>query len=117
MDKKDWDDIIEEPVSEELKHKTMVRVRQELEKSSAKSFDFKWLALLVPGLAALLLFIRQKDDDGELSQTLAQEDDFIDEIKDLSLEELAELDDDFIDDLEFYEDLDILEDWDGSEES
>ncbi|MCJ8277671.1 MAG: hypothetical protein MJK18_12575 [Bdellovibrionales bacterium] len=119
MNKNDWEDILKEPVSEELKHKTLARARQELDSVSTHSFDWRWLAALVPGLAALLIFIRKRTDENtDIETSLAQEDnEFIDEIKDFSAEELAELEDDLLEDLEFYEDLDILEDWDGSEES
>ncbi len=57
----DWDDIVKEKVSEELRHKTLARVRQEMDqKKNSNAFSWNWLLALVPGLAALVFFFNQQ---------------------------------------------------------
>ena len=118
MDKKDWDDIVKEPMSESLKARTMARARQELDQMQKNSvFEWKWLAPLIPGLALLLFFINRDEDTGT-EDSLTADLDYMDDLAELNEQELAELDDDILDDLDLLEDLDILEDWNGqSEES
>lgn len=112
MDKNFWDDIVKEPMSEGLKARTLARARQELDANKAKSFfSIKLLAPLVPGLALLFFYIRQPKDDS--SQVALQDYEVMDDLMDMSSQELAELDEHLINDLEFFEDLEFLEEWDG----
>ena len=118
MDKKDWEDIVKEPMSESLKARTMARVRQELDQKQAGfAFDWKWLMPLIPGMAVLLFFVNKKEEK-ESEDLFTADLEYMDGLTELNEQELAELDDELFDDLDILEDLDVLEDWDGqSEES
>ena len=117
MDKKDWEDIVKEPVSEELRHKTMVRARQELEQleQGTSVFSLKWLIPVIPGLAALLFFINNRSSKNEPS-LLASDEELLNELAQLEQEDIGEFDSEFFSDLDFYDDFEFLEEWDGEEE-
>lgn len=123
MAKNDWDDIVKEKVSEELRHKTLARVRQEMDqKKNSNAFSWNWLLALVPGLAALVFFFNQQKEGSEEDDlpSLAVDDpqeDYLKELASLSDEEIDQYDEEMIEKLDFYKDLDVLEEWDGREES
>lgn len=114
----DWEDTVKEKMSEELKHRTLVRVREELlaQKSSSRS-RMKWLIPAVPGLAALLFLFRSPQDRSSGGALAELDDEWLDEILEIDQSELDEFDAEMMADLELLEDLDVLEVWDGQEES
>ena len=121
MAKNDWDDIVEEKVSEELRHKTMARVRQELNQKKP-AFSWQWIWALIPGLAALVFFFNQKEWEkgSDPISPVAKgegEEDYLTELASLSDKEVDQYDEELIERLDFYQDLDVLEEWDGREES
>jgi hypothetical protein len=117
MSQENWDDILKEKVSEELRHKTMARARTELDHMGThKTFSLSWLIPLVPALAALLFFIRSKESD-ESDLLAKSEESFLKELENMSISELDDFDEDLVANLDFYENLDLLEDWDESGES
>lgn len=113
MDKKDWDDIVQEPMSESLKARTMARARQELDAQREKQtrFHWAWLLPIVPALGALVLFIRQNQ---ESDQPQVAEMEFLEEWTEMSDEALEGLDHELLTDLDLLEDLEVLEEWDGT---
>ncbi len=115
MDKKDWEDIIKEPMSESLKARTMARVRQELDRNREVNsrFNWAWLIPLVPVLGALVLFVRQQKQ-GEGQQSSLVQTDYLDDLTQLSEAELADYDHELLTDLELLEELEVLEEWDGT---
>lgn len=122
MSKNKWDEILHEEVSEELKHRTMVRVRQELEALQEES-SWNFLKFLVPavsGLTAMVLVFRfwQQGEDGSPPQVADNEDlDFLFEVAELVGDNEDEFDLDLIEDMELLEDLEVLEAWDGRDEA
>lgn len=115
MDKKDWEDIVKEPMSESLKARTLARARQELEtiRDTQTRFQWAWLIPLIPVFGALMLFIRQRQDSVTGNPQLAELD-YLQQWMELSDEQLQDLDNELLADLELLEDLEILEEWDGT---
>ncbi len=118
VNRKDWDDIVKEPMSEGLKARTMARARQELDglKEQKTRFSWVWLLPILPALGALVLFIRQRQEDESVGPQIA-ETEYFDELTDLTGDELDGLDHELLVDLELLDDLDVLEEWDGTTES
>ncbi len=117
MDKKDWEDIVKEPMSESLKARTMARARQELDemREQQSRLHWAWLVPILPALGALVLFVRQRQEDQtKNSVLLVSDDEYLDAWTQLSDDELAGLDHEMLRDLDLLEDLDVLEEWDGT---
>ncbi len=122
MKKPNWDDVTKEPMGESLKHRTLARAREELlTHEKEKSFSWStWLFPVVPALAALLFFTRNKklEEDSAGAPLLTSSDkEVLNTLEGLSETELDQLDPDLIANLDFYLELDILEEWDGTDES
>ncbi len=117
MDRRDWEDIVKEPMSESLKARTMARARQELDeiRGQQSRFHWAWLLPILPALGALALFVRQRQhDQADDLSLVASEEEYLETWTQLSDEELVGLDHEMIRDLQLLEDLDVLEEWDGT---
>ena len=114
-----WDEWIKEDVSSELEHKTMTRARQELRSSSESTHFFKVFIPSFGGLTLLAIFFKYKDFFGSSTESQwvqAEQEAVLSELAEWTEEELNELDEELLAELEFFEDFELLEEWDGKED-
>jgi hypothetical protein len=109
-----WDSIIEENVSNELKHRIQVHGELELQKLQKQSF-LKNLIFLISPLGALgvllLMVLRPQQNQKESLVFVPSGKD-----EDLNIMDMIEIEDadlEMLADLDFFEDFDTLEEWNG----
>ena len=117
---KDWDEVLKEDISPELEHKTMARVRQELEKRAETRANSWWLPIvsLVPVLGLLMFFLRPGLEQREQILTSNEHiDEFFEIVDLLDIDSGEDMELSLFDEMELIEDLESLEEWDGREEA
>lgn len=118
MSKKNWDDIVKEPMSESLRHRTEARIRKELEgNEKERKFSWNWLMPIAPALALALYILRKPWVEDKNFQLAEDDEEILNSLSELNAQEIESWDQDLIADLDFYTDLDVLEEWDGTDES
>jgi hypothetical protein len=93
---KSWKDIFQEPVRREHADKVLQTVAHELEQNANKNKISRWafLSALTAGVAGLVLWAKLSNEpaEGEL--------------------EILALDEELLENLDFFDDLETLEEWD-----
>ena len=109
-----WEQTITEKVSPELAHRTLARVRRQLDENQQGQWDWSFIKYLIPastlGLGLLFYWRHQQN---EVSPQRVEDDLILamEILEDIDIEELG-----LLGELDSLEDLDLLEDWDGRTE-